>query len=75
MEESDASRSVSDSVSTLIDGAKASNSGYAAGRSSGCEDEAYVGISWASKANNANDSHGPSSKRMKVANDVRQKTI
>ena len=42
MEESDASLSVSDSVSTLIDGAEASDSGYAAGRSSGCEDEAYM---------------------------------
>ena len=40
MEESEASRSVGDSVSMLIDGAEASDSGYAAGRSSGCEDEA-----------------------------------
>ena len=75
MDESDASRSVNDSVSTLIDGAEASNSGYAAGRSSGCEDEAYGDVSLASKANHANDSRGPSSKRAKVANDVRQKTI
>ena len=77
MDKSDASRSVSDSVcvSTLIDGAEASNSGYAAGRSSGCEDEAYGDVSLASKANHANDSRGPSSKRAKVANDVRQKTI
>ena len=42
MEESDARRRVSDSVSTLIDGAEASASGYAAGRSSGCEDEAAM---------------------------------
>ena len=42
MEENDPSLSVSDSVSTLIDGAEASDSGYAAGRSSGCEDEAYM---------------------------------
>ena len=75
MEESDASRSVSDSVSTLINGAENSDSGYGAGSSSGCEDETYGGISLASKTNNANDSHGPSSKRTKVANDVRQKTI
>ena len=33
MEESDASRSVSDSVSTLIDGAENSDSGYGAGSS------------------------------------------
>ena len=75
MEESDASLSVSDSVSTLIDGAEASDSGYAAGRSSGCEDEAYGDVSLASKANHANDSHGPSSKYVKVANDDRQKKI
>ena len=50
MEESDASWSVSDSVSTLID---------AAGRSSGCEDEAYRDFSLACKANHANDSQGP----------------
>ena len=75
MEESDTSRSVSDSVSTLIDGAEASNSGYAAGRSSGCEDEAYGDVSLSSKANHANDSHGPSSKCAKVASDVRQKNI
>ena len=42
MEENDPSLSVSDRVSTLIDGAEASDSGYAAGRSSGCEDEAYM---------------------------------
>ena len=75
MEERNASRSVSDSVSTLIDGAEGSNSGYAAGRSSCCEDEAYGDVSLASKANHANDSHGSSSKREKVANDVRQKKI
>ena len=75
MEESDASRSVGDSVSTLIDCAGASISGYAAGRSSGCEDEAYGDFSLTCKANHANDSHGPSSKRAKVANDVRQKKI
>ena len=45
MEESDASWSVSDSVSTIIDGAEASDSRYAAGRSSGCEDEAYRDVS------------------------------
>ena len=67
MEESDASRSVSDSFSTLIDGAEALDSGYAAGRSGCCEDEAYGDVSLASKANHANDSHGPSSKRTKVA--------
>ena len=75
MEESDASRSVDDSVSMHIDGAESSDSGYAAGRSSGCEDEAYRDVSLACKANHANDSHGPSSKRAKVANDVRQKKI
>ena len=75
MEESDPSWSVSDSVSTLVDGAEASDSGYAAGRSSGCEDEAYGDVSLASKAKNANDSHGPSSKRAKVPNDFRQKRI
>ena len=75
MEESDASLSVSDSVSTLIDGAEVSDTGYSAGRSCGCEDEAYGDVSLASKANHANDSRGPNSKRAKVANDVRQKTI
>ena len=50
MEESDASLSVSDSVSTLIDGAEVSDSGYAAGRSSGCEDEAYGDVSFFLKA-------------------------
>ena len=59
MEESDTSRSVSDSVSTLIDCAETSGSGYAAGRSCGCEDEAYGVVSVASKPNHANDSHGP----------------
>ena len=73
--ESDASQSVSDSISTLIDGAEASDSGCAAGRSSCCEDEAYGDVSLANKAKNANDSHGPSSKLLKVANDVRQKMI
>ena len=38
-----------------------------------CEDEAYGDVSSANKAKNANDSHGPSSKLLKVANDVRQK--
>ena len=75
MEESDASQSVSDSVSTVIDGAEALDSGYAAGRSISCEGEAYGDVSLASKVNHANDSHGPSSKRAKVPNDVRMKTI
>ena len=75
MEESDASLSVSDNVFTLIDGDEALDTGYAADRSCGCEDEAYGDVSLASKANHANDSRGPSSKRAKVTNDVRQKTI
>ena len=49
MEESEASLSVSDSVSTIIDGAEASDSGYAAGRSSGCEDEALETLLWLAK--------------------------
>ena len=61
MEESDASRRVSDNVSTLIDGAEASGSGYAAGRSRGCEDEAY-------------NSHVPSSKHVKVMTSGRKRS-
>ena len=60
MEESDTSLSFSDNVSTLIDGAEASSSGYATGRSRGCEDEAY-------------DSHVPSSKRTTVMTSGRKR--
>ena len=60
MVESDASRSGSDSVSALLDGAEASGLGNAAGLSSSSENEAYGEISLASKANQSNDSHCPS---------------
>ena len=49
-------RSVSGSVSTLIDGVEASDSGYVAGRTSDCKYEAYGDVSLTIKANHANDS-------------------